>query len=326
MDLRSISDNVLLENMESTAGREREITLQALQLLREVDRRSLYLKLSYKNLFEYAVGKLKYSEGSAQRRISSMRLLKELPELEKKFESGALPLSTLSQAQSFFNQEKTENSEKREILETLENKSVREVQRELVSRSSEPEKLYKEKIRAVSATHTEVKFLVKEEFLAEIEELRAILSHQMPGATVKEVLGFAVKKTLKVLRIKEPKKDLKLNGETKKEIDLVKTVKGTKKIINEKSPPALAVKSSRYIPVEVKRRVWKRDGGQCSFECNGRNCTSKHYLEFDHIVPFALGGQATVENLRVRCRAHNQLAAVAAFGVKKMEQYVPRIR
>jgi hypothetical protein len=169
MDLRSISDNVLLENMESTAGREREVTLtQALKLLREVDRRSLYLKLSYKNLFEYAVQELKYSEGSAQRRISTMRLLKELPELEKKLESGALPLSTLSQAQSFFNQEKTENSEKREILCSLENKSVREVQRELVSRSSEPEKLFKEKIRAVSLTHTEVKFLVEEELLAEL--------------------------------------------------------------------------------------------------------------------------------------------------------------
>jgi hypothetical protein len=140
--------------------------------------------------------------------------------------------------------------------------------------------------------------------------LRAILSHQMPVATVKEVLGFAVKKTLKVLRTKEPriKLDSKLKGETEKDL---------RQELNKKSPPALAVKSSRYIPVEIKRRVWKRDGGQCSFKCNGRNCTSTHYLEFDHIVPFALGGQATVENLRVRCRAHNQLAAVAAFGAKK---------
>src|SRR4051812_40830855 len=116
MDLRSLPDNVLLGNTQQLARREREISLQVLQHLKEVERRSLYSKLSYKNLFEYAVQELKYSEGSAQRRISSMRLLKELPELEKKLESGALPLSTLSQAQSFFNQEKTECSKKREIL------------------------------------------------------------------------------------------------------------------------------------------------------------------------------------------------------------------
>jgi hypothetical protein len=58
--------------------------------------------LAYPSLFEYAVKELKYSSSSAQRRIMSMRLLKEVPSLEKKIEEGALNLSTLAQAQSFF--------------------------------------------------------------------------------------------------------------------------------------------------------------------------------------------------------------------------------
>ncbi|PYV07875.1 MAG: hypothetical protein DMG07_27350, partial [Acidobacteria bacterium] len=37
-------------------------------------------------------------------------------------------------------------------------------------------------------------------------------------------------------------------------------------------------------------------------------------LEFDHIVPFAAGGEATVENLRLLCRVHNRHEAERFFG------------
>lgn len=322
MDLRSLTDKSLHEKTQALVKNEREITLQVLQHLREVERRSLFATLSYSSLFEYAVKELKYSESAALRRISSMRLLRELPELEKKVESGALPLSTLSQAQSFFRQEKTQNLEKIEILSTLENKSAREVERELVSRSSEPEKLVKEKLRAVSATHTEVKFLVEEEFISELEELKAMLSHKMPNASLKELMAFALKQTLKELRPKEPKEKNSVDKQPAPPTSEAKQSSPQQ----QPTPPALVVKNTRYIPVEVKRQVWKRDQGQCSFNCGGKRCGAKHFLEFDHIKPFALGGEATAENLRLRCRTHNQLAAVGNYGAKKISQYLSRIR
>jgi hypothetical protein len=37
-------------------------------------------------------------------------------------------------------------------------------------------------------------------------------------------------------------------------------------------------------------------------------------LEFDHIEAVARGGEATAENVRLRCRAHNQHAAECTFG------------
>ncbi|MDE0445920.1 MAG: hypothetical protein OXH96_04535 [Spirochaetaceae bacterium] len=66
---------------------------------------------------------------------------------------------------------------------------------------------------------------------------------------------------------------------------------------------------SRYIPVAVKREVWRRDQGCCSYvdPHSGRRCGSRYRLEIDHIVPFALGGGAEPENLRVRCGAHHRL-------------------
>ncbi len=314
MNLRNISDGNLLENTRSLAQKEREITLEVLHHLREVERRSLFASLSYSSLFEYAVKELKYSEGSAQRRISSMRLLKELPQLEEKLENGALSLSALSQAQVFFRQEKTQVVQKLEILKSLENKSAREVERNLVSRSTQPEKLIPEKLRPVSSTHTELKFLIEEELLNEIEELKALLSNKLPTASVKDVLAFAVKGMLKTMKPKAPKLP-----------PTPAVLEKASELEHAKSAKRKAT-TTRYIPVEVKRQVWQRDQGQCDFKHNERRCCSKKHLEFDHIMPFALGGENTVENLRLRCRAHNQFTAVGVFGNEKMSQFVSRMR
>ena len=66
-------------------------------------------------------------------------------------------------------------------------------------------------------------------------------------------------------------------------------------------PPHRA-RRSRYIPASVRREVWRRDGGCCSYvdPHSGRRCGSRFLLELDHIVPFALGGSAEPGNLRVR--------------------------
>ena len=42
-------------------------------------------------------------------------------------------------------------------------------------------------------------------------------------------------------------------------------------------------------------------------------------LEFDHICELARGGETTVENLRLRCRAHNQCTAEQTFGPDLMK-------
>jgi hypothetical protein len=72
----------------------------------------------------------------------------------------------------------------------------------------------------------------------------------------------------------------------------------------------------RYVPAEVRRTVWQRDGGQCTFVSeSGKRCGSTTRLEFDHVDPVARGGQTTVDRMRLRCRAHNQYEAECTFGV-----------
>jgi 5-methylcytosine-specific restriction endonuclease McrA len=75
-----------------------------------------------------------------------------------------------------------------------------------------------------------------------------------------------------------------------------------------------AGRSTRHIPAAVKRRVWARDEGRCAFVGPHGRCTETGRLEFHHIQPFAHGGQATVDNIALRCRAHNGHKSDRVFG------------
>jgi hypothetical protein len=76
-----------------------------------------------------------------------------------------------------------------------------------------------------------------------------------------------------------------------------------------------AVANSRHVAAEVKRVVWVRDGGRCAFVgASGHRCSERAFLEYHHVVPHAVGGQATIANIQLRCRAHNGYEADVFFG------------
>lgn len=54
------------------------------------------------------------------------------------------------------------------------------------------------------------------------------------------------------------------------------------------------------IPEDVRREVFRRDGGHCV------SCGSTELLQFDHVIPIAMGGASTVENLQVLCARCNR--------------------
>ena len=67
-------------------------------------------------------------------------------------------------------------------------------------------------------------------------------------------------------------------------------------------------KISRSVPSHLRKYIWERDGGQCTYVHHEtkRRCASRHLLQIDHIQPFALGGRTEKENLRLLCAGHNQ--------------------
>jgi len=56
---------------------------------------------------------------------------------------------------------------------------------------------------------------------------------------------------------------------------------------------------SRSIPQKIRSEVYQRYGGKCA------QCSAREYLEFDHVIPVALGGANTVGNLQLLCRRCN---------------------
>ncbi|MEY4547458.1 MAG: hypothetical protein RL685_3653 [Pseudomonadota bacterium] len=83
------------------------------------------------------------------------------------------------------------------------------------------------------------------------------------------------------------------------------------------STPAPA--RGRHLPAALRRAVWQRDDGCCAYvDERGVRCRETAGLEFHHVQAYARGGPNTEENVALRCRAHNALAAEGDFGAEWM--------
>lgn len=72
------------------------------------------------------------------------------------------------------------------------------------------------------------------------------------------------------------------------------------KAIEEKYPSTIPEVNREPIPEEVRREVWRRDGGKCV------KCSSQEKLEFDHIIPIIKGGSNTSRNIQLLCQKCNR--------------------
>ncbi|MFL5262189.1 MAG: HNH endonuclease, partial [Anaeromyxobacteraceae bacterium] len=146
-------------------------------------------------------------------------------------------------------------------------------------------------------------------FKQDLDALKDLLAHKIPGGDLSAVLREAVRCAIEK------------HGKRKGAVEPSRTRKAApRQHQGEKSPQAR--KAREPISAAVRREVWKRDGGRCAWCApDGRRCGSTWKLELDHIVPAALGGRSTVENLRLCCKSHNQLSAAQIFGPAHMDLF-----
>jgi hypothetical protein len=335
--LENLSDPLLLQKTQALVKLERETTTEILRYLREIERRKLYSAQGCPSLFDFCTCVLGYnSEGSAQRRIASLRLLKELPEIESQIQSGTLTLSVVSQAQSFFRAEAKaahclSADAKREVLHALQGKSSREAEKELLRRSSQTVPFSPERVRVVSETHSELKLVLSNETLRDLEKLKGLLAHSHPDMTTGELIAFLAAQSLERLeRSREPKRKAKQETaapQTERIDGLPPTpaapphhpssTSGSLPTPPSPSSPPPTQKPTeplRRIPSSLRRAVFLRDQNRCV------SCHSTRALEIDHVVAFAHGGRATLANLRVLCRHCNRRHAIESFGLRKIER------
>jgi hypothetical protein len=338
MNLKFLNDSDLLTNTKNISQRERDCLVEILHHLREIERRRLFSDLGFKSLFEYAVRELKYSEGQASRRITAMRLIKEIPEVEEKVASGALSLSNAQKAQSLFKHldAKAENDEerlnadkKRDILGRLEGKSVRDAEKEIAKIA--PQIVPVERERVVAEDKIEVKFVVDDVLKVKLEEVRSLLGVKGLDLSYAQLIAAMADLSIASLKAKRfgkrrsQESELLKNGTTSSKLNEQghllapsdQNSKGCTKVKNncikdmQQAPKKMAelkLPLGRYIPREIKALVWNRNSGCC------QNCGSRRNLNFDHIVPVALGGKSEALNLRLLCFPCNQRARDKIFG------------
>ena len=309
VDLRKISDQALMEKLSAAVREERRLTIQVLHLLCEVEARELFAKLGFSSLFSYCVEHLKYSESAAQRRIVAMRAIRNLPELEEKIESGKLSLSVVALAESALRQNaknekrKVEASEQRQVFREVEGLSRRRAEAVLVEKF-ELELPKPKAEQALSNGGVRIALEFSEDEMREIEELRRLSSRP---TTTKEMI-------LSMVRAEVGKKKRQLG-----EAPLLR---------KSKSAPggSTSAGGSDAISAAVKREVWVRAHGQCEHQVlSGARCSSRHTLEFDHVLPRAHGGSDEPGNLRLLCVAHHRLVTTEMFGASRMQNFRPSL-
>jgi hypothetical protein len=93
--------------------------------------------------------------------------------------------------------------------------------------------------------------------------------------------------------------------------------------VGQVSPaPGGTSRRTRHIPAAVRRAVYERDGGRCSFvDGQGRRCPARDGLEYHHRHPFGHGGRHSVDGISLLCQAHNLHLAEVDYGREAMARH-----
>ncbi len=350
-----LSDHALLAQVQDLAQREREATVTLIVHLAELDGRRLYLAEGYSSLFKYCTEVLHLSEHSTYNRIEAARALRRFPVLLEHLAAGELTLFAVRLLAPHLTPENhldvlalARHKGKREIEELVARlrpqPQVPDMVRKLPVRmppstvppssgvpdapgtsgsNDIPEIALAVAPSAISVPASppapparrpvvsplapeqyKVQFTASAELHAKLREAQALLRHQIPDGDLEQVFDRALEALLTNLR--------KQKGAT--------TPRSREYRRQTSGAVANSISSSRHIPAAVGRAVWARDGGRCAFvSSSGRLCGEEAFLEFHHVVPYASGGPPTVDNIELRCRAHNSYEAERVFGRRGTE-------
>ena len=346
----SLSDADLLSTTRLTAGHERSATARLVALLAEVDTRRLYLGEGYSSMFAWCMRALHMSEHAAYARIEAARVARRIPGILERLADGRLSLTTVGLLAPHLTDENRET-----LLEAADRKSKREV--ELLIACVQPQPDIPASVRALpnraSVVTPSLALTLTAVESCDVDPTRAVVNCRKRDEAV-PVIATAVSRPVvaplaprryllrvtidddthrKLERARDLLRHEVPNGDPVALIDRALTLlvahaertkfaATTRKPADQISAPPTKGRSRR-IPASVRRTVWARDGGRCAFRGQDGRCSETGFLEFHHVVPFAAGGASTVENLELRCRAHNSYEAERA-GLKLWRPEVTR--
>ena len=319
-----LSDDALDARLRSLAGRERDATFEIVVHLSELYGRKRHLGEGPGTLYLYCRDVLHLSEDAAYNRAAAARAVRRFPVILDGLADGSLNVTTVKLLRKVLTPENhlavlaeakhRSNREVKVIVARLEPRpdvpsSVRKLptpRTTVPSRvASSPDEDRKAPppptllppppfrhpvIAPLTPERYRVEFTVRKETHDRLRRVQDLLRRSIPDGDPSAIFDRAL---------------ILLEREAEKELTAA---------TNRPRPARATAAGSRHIPAAVRRVVWRRDGGQCAFVGRSGRCTSRSFLELHHVKPFAAGGEATVENISLRCRAHNVYESELVFG------------
>ncbi len=325
MQLRSftlLQDHELLRSLDAVMSRDHGTTAEMLAHLSEVISRRLWADEGYPSMYEFCVSGLHMSEGVALKRIQAAKTANEFPAIHALVAQGRLHLSAVCMLAPRLTPENAAG-----LLAAAVHQSKAGIARVLAEwfpRPDVPTSLCRVETGAYDPDHaasdpprvpesTHMPRARVAPLSAETYELRCTLGKHLHEKLryVQALLGSAVASS-DVPAVLELALDALMEAKEKQKFAV------TSRPRQQKGKP-----QGRHIPAQVRREVLEKEGGCCTFRSdNGTRCGTQRNLHFDHIEPFASGGESTTDNLRLRCAAHNRLEAERRYGKGFMERKV----
>ncbi len=325
--LALVADHAVLSDLRAAASQSNEATARLLQLIAEIDERRLYLPEGYPSMYLFCVHDLHMSEGGAYKRIQAARAARRFPAILTGVACGKLHLTAVVLLAPHLTTDNATN-----LLAAATHRSKAQIEQLLAQRCPRPETPTSIRPVATSAAPTQlvpepVDASQPEHAPVHVEPARPRLAPLSPG-------HFELRCTLSQAAHDKLRYAESLLGHILRPGDipaLIERALDQLIVAQERRVFAATAKprpqaqrgpaKGRHIPAEVRRAVWQRDHGRCTFVSDsGTQCHARTRLQFDHIEPVARGGESTPANLRLRCRAHNQFAAERAFGAGFMQR------
>lgn len=338
LSLASLTDAALLNETARAADAERHATADLVALLAEVDRRRLYLGLGYSSLFAYCTQALHLSEPAAYTRITAARAAARWPAILTRLAAGDVTLTAVTLLATHLTEDNHEA-----LLDVVRHKSKRDIERLVAYLDPQPDvpSVVRRVPAPVAAVRTSLP-LAKTEVLTVAEQLQSSAAPMPPltlparslrppqavvaplsadryllKVTLSEAAHADFERVRELLRHTVPTGDpaaIVARALSVLRQQLERTRNGTTSRPRRVARPHS--RTSRHVPAAVRRAAWSRDQGRCTFVGTDGRCTATDFLEFHHLVPFARGGPTTLDNIVLRCRAHNAHEAERDFGVR----------
>lgn len=321
--LTHLSDEQLAARVHKLADDERRITATLIASLAEFDARRLYLREGCSSLFTYCTHVLRLSEHAAYGRIEAARAARRFPVLLDALSQGTLTLTSICLLAPHLTQDNLHG-----VLAAARHKSKREV--ELVVATLRPQPPVAASVRKLPAPKPAASIPVLDDGGELFGRKEGVSPSAAPAveptrrtATVAPLAPeqYKLQVTLSAETYSKLRQAQELLRHSVPDGDLAAVVdRALTALVRELEQRKFAATNrprkahssdgrSRHIPAEVRRRVWQRDGGRCAFVGTQGRCIERGFLEFHHVQPYADGGESEVDNLELRCRAHNAYEA-----------------